>query len=381
MEEGVLQKSELLYPPQDGMKVLVVRDHEELSHVQGGGVFLTMPLYWSGKYVGAVTLERPPALPFLEEDIGICRAISALAAPIIEEKRLQDRLVLLKVADSLARQLKRFLGRGYIGRKLLAIAVLGVVVFFSMAKGEYRLAAEAVLEPSIRRSIISPFNGYVKDAPARPGDVIKKGMPLCTLDDRDLYLDRTRLSNQIAQYQLQRQEAVAMNERAKVNIINAQINQAEAQLNLVQAQLKRTSLVAPYDGIVVNGDLSQRIDGAVEQGEVLFELAPLNSYRLILRVDEYRIADVQKGQVGVLALPALMGRDFGFSVAKITPLSVQKEGKNYFRVEGTLSKVDGSMRPGMEGVAKVSIDRRMLISIWSRDFIDWLRLKVWYLWP
>jgi multidrug resistance efflux pump len=256
-----------------------------------------------------------------------------------------------------------------------------VVMFFSMAKGEYRLAADAVLEPSIRRSIVSPFNGYVKDAPARPGDVIKKGIPLCTLDDRDLYLDRTRLSNQIAQYQIQRQEAVAMNERAKVNIISAQINQAEAQLNLVQTQLKRTSLVAPYDGIVVNGDLSQRIDGAVEQGEVLFELAPLNSYRLILRVDEYRIADVQKGQVGILALPALMGKNFEFSVAKITPLSIQKEGKNFFRVEGTLSKVDESMRPGMEGVAKISIDRRMLISIWSRDFIDWLRVKVWYLWP
>jgi hypothetical protein len=58
MEEAVLQKSELVFPRQDGIKALVVRDHEELCRVQGGGAFLTMPLYWSGKYVGAVSYQK-----------------------------------------------------------------------------------------------------------------------------------------------------------------------------------------------------------------------------------------------------------------------------------------------------------------------------------
>jgi multidrug efflux pump subunit AcrA (membrane-fusion protein) len=381
MEEAILQKAELVYPRQEGMKALVTRDHEELSRQQGGEAILTIPLYVDGKHVGAITLERPAEIPFTEEEAAICRAISVLAAPILEEKRMGDRLIIFKIADSLSQQVARLFGAGYPGRKLAGALLLGLVIFFSVATGDYRITSNAVLEPSVRRSIVSPLNGYVKESAARPGDVIRKGMPICTLDNRDLYLERTRLANQIAQYQRQRQEALATADRAKVNIFNAQLGQTEAQLNLVHSQLKRTTLVAPFDGIVVSGDLSQRVDGAVEQGEVLFELAPLNSYRLILQVDEYRIDDVRKGQKGTLVLPALTDRNFEFSVEKITPLSSQKEGKNYFRVEATLARVEDGMRPGMEGVGKIMVDRRKLISIWTRDLADWLRLKVWSWWP
>ena len=39
------------------------------------------------------------------------------------------------------------------------------------------------------------------------------------------------------------------------------------------------------------------------------------------------------------------------------------------------------LRPGMDGIGKIAVDRRKLIAIWSRDLIDWLRLKVWRWWP
>lgn len=381
MEEAILQRSEVIYPLPPAAKVLVTRDHEELSRQQSGEAILTIPLHAHERYYGALCLERPADMPFREDEAKICRGIFALIAPILEAKRQNDRWLILKVADSLQKQLERFFGVGYIGRKLAVLLVIGLVVFFSKATGDYRLTATTTLEPLVRRSIVSPFNGYVKDASVRSGDLVKEGMVLCSLDAQDLYLERGRWLNQQTQYQRQRQEAVATNDRAKANIIASQLEQATAQLDLVQSQLKRTSLVAPFDGIVVSGDLSQRIDGAVEQGEVLFELAPLNSYRVILQVDEYRIAEIQTGQRGILVLPALMDRNFEFEIEKITPISAQKDGKNYFRVESKLIETDDTLRPGMEGIGKVSVDRRRLISIWTRDLRDWVRMKVWYWWP
>ena len=35
------------------------------------------------------------------------------------------------------------------------------------------------------------------------------------------------------------------------------------------------------------------------------------------------------------------------------------------------------LRPGMEGVGKVEIDRRPLVWIWTRQVIDWIRLQLW----
>jgi len=36
------------------------------------------------------------------------------------------------------------------------------------------------------------------------------------------------------------------------------------------------------------------------------------------------------------------------------------------------------MRPGMEGVAKISIDRRHLVWIWTRRLVNWVRMKLWF---
>jgi RND family efflux transporter MFP subunit len=371
----------VVYPVPPAARTVVTRDHEELSQQQDGESVLSIPLHTDDRYYGALTLERPSDAPFQDDELKVCRGIFSLVAPILEAKRLNDRHLVFKAADSLKVQLERLLGTGYAGRKLLLLLLAGAAYYLSTATGEYRLTAQTSLEPLVRRSIVSPFNGYVKDAAVRSGDVVKKGKLLCSLDSRDLHLERDRWLNQQTQYQRQRQEAIASNERAKANIITSQLDQARAQLDLVQNQLRRTTLVAPFDGVVVSGDLSQRIDGAVEQGEILFELAPLNSYRVILQVDEYRIADVSVGQRGTLVLPALTDRNFDIEIEKITPISSQKDGRNYFRVEAKLSKTSDVLRPGMEGVGKISVDRRRLFSIWTRDIMDWARMKVWYWWP
>lgn len=381
MEEALLQRSELRYPPSPGAKVLVTRDHEELSRQQGDEAILTVPLHNHDRYYGAIILERPADLPFTDDEARICGAIFSLVAPILEAKRQNERPLLVKAAESFRRQTARLLGRGHVGLKASVLLLFGVVAFFSTATGDYRLKATTTLEPLIRRAIVSPFNGFVKEAPARAGDLVKKGDVLCSLDARDLHLERDKWLNQRSQYQRQRQEAITANDRAKANIIASQLDQADAQLDLVQSQLRRTSLSAPFDGVVVSGDLSQRIDGAVEQGEMLYELAPLNSYRVMLQIDEYRIAEVRAGQTGTLVLPALTGRNFEFIVDRITPISFQKDGKNYFRVEARLRAADDALRPGMEGVGKIAIDRRRLISLWTRDLTDWLRMKLWAWWP
>ena len=68
-------------------------------------------------------------------------------------------------------------------------------------------------------------------------------------------------------------------------------------------------------------------------------------------------------------------------VNKITPVSLAKEGRNYFRVEAKMENSSDRLRPGMEGVGKIKIDRRKLIWVWTHEAIDWLRLKLWRYWP
>ncbi|MDY0378746.1 MAG: HlyD family secretion protein [Desulfobacterales bacterium] len=140
-------------------------------------------------------------------------------------------------------------------------------------------------------------------------------------------------------------------------------------------------MTAPFDAVVISGDLSQSLGAPVERGQVLFEVAPLDEYRVIIEVDERDIAAVQVGQKSELLFPSIPGETFPFIVQKITPVTVSREGRNYFRVEGQLEKATERLRPGMEGVGKVTVDRRRLIWVWTHKVIDWVRLKMWQWMP
>jgi multidrug efflux pump subunit AcrA (membrane-fusion protein) len=127
----------------------------------------------------------------------------------------------------------------------------------------------------------------------------------------------------------------------------------------------------------MKGDLSQSLGAPVKKGQVLFEVAPLESYRVIVEVDERDITDVAVGQQGELVLSSMPDDVFTLVIEKITPVSVAKEGRNYFRVEARLENRSDRLRPGMEGFGKISIDRRKLIWIWTHELIDWVKLNLW----
>ncbi len=376
MEEAIFQRCEIVFP-QVTDELVINRAHETLSRQQAMAVIATFPLYKDGDYYGCITCERSGDNSFSEDDIEFFRAVAALAGPALEAKYVNDRPLPVKAKKAAQSQLKRVFGSGYYGRKLVLLIVTLLVLFFSFAKGDYRLPADIVLEGEMRRSIVVPFDGFVDQAIVRAGDLVEQGDILCRLDDRDLRLLNLAKKSEHRQLQRQYQSATAKHDRAQSKIIRAQLDQAQAEIDLVEEKLSRTALHTPFAGLVVSGDLSQRLGSAVKQGDVLFEITPLDSYRVILKVDERRINDVKVNQAGALVLSSLPQQKFDFTVTRITPVAKAEEGRNYFRVEASLARNDDSLRPGMEGVGKINIDKRRLISIWTRDMVEWLKLFWW----
>ena len=234
-----------------------------------------------------------------------------------------------------------------------------------------------MVEGVVQRAIAAPFNGYIKEAPFRAGDIVKAQQVIGRFDDRELRLERVKLVSQREQYNKQYREAMAKHDRTQTEIIGAQTAQAQAQLALVEEQLSRAEMIAPFDGFIVTGDLSQSLGSPVERGQVLFEIAPLDGYRIALNVDERDIGYVSIGQQGELAVSSMPSEHFAFTVTKITPVNVAKEGKNFFKVEANMDQDARRLRPGMEGVGKIYVDERKLIWIWTHAFIDWVRLMAW----
>ena len=377
MDEAVDQNATVAVPPPIGSAPLVRRAHDALLDEQGSGACCTVVLTALGKPAGAITLERTAKRPFDTATIELCEAVAGLAGPMLEVHRREDRWFGARLADWWREKLRHLFGPRHPGLKFVAIVVAAALAFLIVARGDFRVSAGSVLEPQLQLAATAPFNGYIREAPVRAGDLVKQGALLARLDDRDLKLERLKSLSQQEELNKQMRQAFAQRDLAQVQIVTAQLEAARAQVARTEEQLQRTTVSAPFDGVVVSGDLSQQLGAPVERGTVLFEVAPLSEFRLVLKVDERDVAYVQPSQRGTLLLSAFADDPIGFEVTKITPVSTPREGKNFFRVEAKLDRTDPRMRPNMEGVGKVEIARRSYLWIWTRQVVDSLRLLAW----
>ena len=374
MDEALDQHALIRHPaPPDELNV--TRAHAELAQSCGSSAILTIPLFVKDRFIGALTFEHPTG--FDAETIAVLDCVAATAGPILEEKRRNDRWLIVKVGESLWTQVKRLLGPGYATRKLVVLLLLAAITGGYFWTGLYRVTTEAVIEGQIQRSVVAPFNGFVLEAPVRAGDTVQAGQLLARLDDRDLLLERLKWITERERRKLEFEKAMGERNRSEQLISTTQVEQADAQIRLVDEQLARAKLTAPFDGLVISGDLTQSIGASLQRGQELFQVAPLDSYRVVLDVDESQIGDIVIGQSGLLVVSSLPGETFPLTVNKITPVSKAHDGHNTFRVEGQLATAALALRPGMHGVAKIDVDRRRMVWIWARSFLDWARLTYW----
>jgi multidrug efflux pump subunit AcrA (membrane-fusion protein) len=377
MDEAVDQKAPVLYPHADDWDFRIDREHAHLARSHDVDAVLTIPLHLSGRFLGALTFERRHGEVFDQEAIEFCDGAAAVIGPILEEKRRNSRLLIGKIWDSLLAQLHRLIGPRYIGRKLAVVGALAAVAFFAVVKDDYRVTSPAVIEGGIQRTISAPIDGYIASEQVRAGQVVRKDTVLAKLDDRDLVLERLRAIAERNSRTIEYDRALAAHDRAKAGVFLTDIQRAEAQIALLDAQIDRAELKAPFDGLVISGDLSQMVGASMRRGDEMFKLAPLDSYRVILKIDERDIADVEAGQRGRLFGSALPDKTFDYTVRRITPVAEAAEGRNYFRVEAVLDQPDLRLRPGMSGIGKTDAGERLLIRIWTERLVDWIRITLW----
>ncbi|MFT6372855.1 MAG: multidrug efflux pump subunit AcrA (membrane-fusion protein) [Gammaproteobacteria bacterium] len=381
MDEAMEQKATIVYPALAESSLQMSRCHEKLLRDQGSGSICTIPFCHNNEVFGALTLERPPEHFFERPTVDLCETMASLIGPILETKRKEDLWLGKKIWLAMKGVVLRITGPAQGELKLAVSFSMAILAFLVFATGDYRIAADTRLEGAIQRVIVTPFDSYIRETHVRPGDIVKQGRLLAKLDDTDLVLERTKWESYREQYLKEYRDALGQRDRSKIRVLNAQIGQANAQLAITDAHLARINIKAPFDGMIVLGDLSQSLGAPSQRGDVLFEMAPLDDYRVVLEVDERDISDVVVSQKGKLVLTGLSESVIPFIVNKIMPVSETKEGRNYFRVEASLEQKLSYLRPGMEGVGKIQIGERKLIWIWSKNLLDWLRLTLWTWWP
>lgn len=376
LEEAVDQGRTTVQPPVPGQPAALAVALEQALAGRAGCV---VPLAGPGALAaGALLVDRPAAWPLAASERLVLEQVARWAGPMLALADQADRWVAgrpRRLAAQWAAQLRDPRRPALrLGLVTVGLALAGLTLW----PVPQRVTADAVVEGERELAVTAPFEAYIESAAVKAGAVVRSGDLLAQMDTRDLRLEAARWQSEGAQHERRYIDALARRDRAAAGVARAAMDESQAQLALVEQRLARAAVRAEMDGRVIAGDLSQQLGVPVKQGQLLFRLAPLDGYRVVLKVDERDIREVAVGQVGTLVLAGATEQRLPVVVQHIAAPEAA-EGQNRFRVEAALQQAPAGLvlRPGMEGVGKIEVGRASLIGVWTRPALQWARLA-WF---
>ena len=380
MNEAFDQKSSLCFPPQAAALPLITLAHQRLALTGSCAATLSIPLMNLGRIGGIVTLERGTGT-FADWEIALAEDAACFAGPLIELKRDAQEAWFTRLGGEVKARAARVAAPGHTGTKLAFWGALAIFCAATLIPLPYRVSAPARLEGSVQRVIVAPADGFLRQANVRAGDSVQAGQVLAELAGEDLELERRRRESELRQHENAYKGALARADRAQMVIHQARAGEAQAMLALIEVQVDRAQIRAPFDGVVIKGDLTQNLGAPVQRGEVLLTIAPNDRFRLIVEVEEADVGALAPDQHGKLALAASPDRTLGFEVRRIIPVATAADARNYFEVEAELDAAGMALRPGLRGVAKIDAGRRSLWWMLTHRAFAWLSLAFWSISP
>jgi len=377
MEECVDQDIEIRYPafPQ---ATYVNRTAEELSKKHGPLTVLTLPLRRSGEPVGAVTLERPAEETFTSEQVETLRLVCELCTPRLMDLYQRDRWFGAKAASKTRSALAVAVGPEHTWAKIAAVLIFAAAIFLTFARGQFKVEAPFVIKTEKSQLVPAPYEGVISDVYVEVGDQVKADQTvLVQLDTADLRWQLAAAKAEKLSYQKQADAARRESNTSQTQIAEAKAQRVAAEIDLLEHRIDQSTIKADVNGTIVEGELKRRIRAPVEKGEVLFKIASMDSLRPELLVSEEDISYVHQGQHGDIAPAYAPGTKIKFVVERISPAAEVVSKRNVFRVYGRMLEPAPEFRPGLEGVAKVSIEKRSYAWIWTRRVANWIRMKLW----
>lgn len=370
MDEAIDQACAIHWPARTEDPPRITALHGQYARLTQSRL-VTVPLVDGSHVVGAVTFEYPMAST-PPDSVHDAADFLAPVGPLFALRQIAEAGYFKQRRLKAARAAPDQLRRRWTAWLVAALCLLGAVIPVAD-----RIGAPVRVEGELQRVLVAPVDGYIGAVHVRPGDAVREGQVLAELARDDLLLERDRWVAALAQHENAYRDALARGERLLYAAAIARASEAAAELERVQAQLARSQLVAPFDGLLIRGDLTQSIGAPVRRGEILLTVSPQGRHRVIAEIEEQDIERVRQGSSGVVVLAALPDLRIQVFVKRIFPAAISRDGRTFYDVETSPATGLDALRPGLMGQVRFEGGRGPLALVLGRRLLDWTRLQLW----
>lgn len=377
MEECFDQDDEIVYPTPEGT-TFVNRDHEKFAKENSVEFLASIPIRADRTGLAVLTCERQ-SKPFSAAELQQLRLACDQAARRLSDLKERDGWIGVRTARGFRTQCAKWVGPEHTWAKVIAILGALALIVLIFGRFNYRVEGNFLLKSDAVAYLTAPFDGFIREVKVKPGDLLASSNVLLQLDTDDLALQEAEALAEQVRYQREAEKARATNGLAEMRIALSLGEQAKARLDLMRHRIAQSTIRAPFEGILVEGDLRERLSAPVKQGDALFKLTKLDGMYVEAEINQRDVHELKVGAEGEIAFVTQPKLKYRVKVERVYPAAFPKEGENLFIVRCQVLDAPADWwRPGMSGLVKLEAGRRSLFWILTHRTVDFLRLYLWW---
>ncbi len=339
---------------QDPNKQHLMLAHRQLTQQFQCEAVLSTPLKnLDGTPIGALVLTGAKEMIHGDRLPNFVQAAAPRIASSIDVVRRTETSRFRKLINALKQQASTVKGRIWCGLVAVLMGIMLVPV-------PYRVRCNCSTETTQRRYAVAPFEGLVKRAFAQPGDLVERGQRLAEMDGQSIRFELAGIVAEINQAGKKREIELSSRNVPESMLADLESQRLVARRQELEFQKQQIDIRSPFTGIVLAGSMERAEGASVQQGEVLFEMAPLKSLKIEIAIPSEEIAHVEVGQNTRVWIEGLESQSIVGRVDRIHPQSVLRDARNVFIAEVTVENPDDRLRPGMQGRARIDCNSKTL---------------------
>ncbi len=310
--------------------------------------------------IDATSLDRPRRL--------LDVAAEPLAVALAQLRHIEGR-GLRRWMLSLERSLSAG-GRHFTWMALAACAALMLVPV------PHPVECRCEVQPVQRRFVAAPFEGKLERALVEPGDTVKAGQLIATLDGREVRWELAGLMADQGRLAKERDGHRAKHDFPAAALSELELKRNDLKIKLLEHRSDNLEIRSPVDGLILAGDLRKAEGMPLKLGQTLFEIAPPGGMIVEAAVPEESLPYLTPGQRVTVRLESLPGHTLTGTLTKIDPQSERRYDDFAFVSDVELTETNDELRPGMHGHCTIDAGHcqlgwRLFHRLWESV---WLRL-------
>jgi hypothetical protein len=347
-----------------------------LASAHGDGAIASIPLGDAkGRMVEVLIIQWPSrkAMP----DLSLWNALWILARPVLQLQDKSHRGFFKRNGAAVWHGLGVLFGPRGLKTKVITVLLIAAVIAVTVVNVPDTLRAETVIDDPDLRVISAPTDGFLESVSVLPGDTVVAGQEVARIDASDLRLREVELEAQVARHLAQASVSRRARDLGSAAVAEAEMAEAQARLDLARRDLENAVIRAQSGGLVLDGDLRQRIGSKITYGETLMQIAPRRGIELRVSVDNRNGAKLLPGMTGTLRLKSAPQDPLQLTVTRIKPNAETIDGELRFVGYADLAPNDLRLENGMQGIARLDQSHKPIWKVWIEPALEIAYLFFW----